>query len=355
MLPPIDPRWHPLLKRLRRHDLLNGVAHSLLFSQWKTPQGVERRWHLLVYDEGQFDVVPVLAQTFLTSPTGSNQTYTSDATWNNNNNTIDAIGAGASGCASSSAAFIHATGGGAGAWNQISNFTFASPGTTTATFQLGTGGAAVVKTAGSGTSSGNNGGDTWFNDTAFPTTGSNKIGAKGGVGGVGGTGSQNGGAGGASASNYPVGGNSGGRGGNLTGASGSGDSGGGGAAGPNGVGNNGGDSTSTSNGISTAGGSADAGSGGAAGAAGGNNPGGNGTEYDASHGSGGGGGGADATGGGDVTAGSGGKYGGGGGGCRAGSTHVGTSGAGGDGIIVLTWTPVLIAGFARRVIYRRNY
>src|SRR5439155_14077852 len=38
-----------------------------------------------------------VTQVFLVSPTGSNQTYTSDATWNNISNSIETLGAGGGG------------------------------------------------------------------------------------------------------------------------------------------------------------------------------------------------------------------------------------------------------------------
>lgn len=256
---------------------------------------------------------------FLTSPTGSNQTFTSPSDWNNANNTIELIAGGGSG--GSQTGVGHPTGGGAGEYGKTTNFTFATPGTTTATYQIGAGGVAVT-----GATVGNNGGDTWFNGT---TQAGATLGALHGVGGATGTGSRNGGTGGTGGVGTTH--TAGGRGGNLTGASGSGGSGGGGAGGSTGAGNAGVDSSNTTA-ITTAGGSADAGSGGAGGAGGGNNPGGNGTEWDASHGSGGGGGGNGTSG--TLTAGSGGNYGGGGGGAIAVTP---TSGAGIQGIIVITY------------------
>lgn len=261
---------------------------------------------------------------FLTTTTGSNQTYTSPSDWNNSSNTVETVGAGGSG-GYAQATTTHGTGGGGGAWNSISNFTFATPGTTTATRRLGTGGAGVT-----GDVAGNTGGDTWFNGT---TLGGSSVGSKGGVGGAAGNNSQNGGAGGTGASGVGTSSNNGGRGGNLTGAGGSGGSGGGGAAGGAGAGNTGVDSSSTAGNVATNGGSGDAGSGGSAGTSGGG-AGGAGTEWDATHGSGGGGGGLGS---GASNSGAGGNYGGGSGGAKG--SGAGNTGAGKQGIIVLTYTP----------------
>ncbi|MDE1925221.1 MAG: hypothetical protein KGH79_03505 [Patescibacteria group bacterium] len=281
---------------------------------------------------------------YLTSPTGSNQTFTSPADWNNANNTIEVIGAGGSGAAAhynGSTGAAVASGGGAGGYSKISNFTFANPGVTTATWQVGTGGPSHnTSTAAQGSV----GGDTWFNATAFPTSGT-AVGAKGGGagGGTQSSGTENGGAGGAATSGYAPGGtkHSGGRGGNATAATGSqASAGGGGAAGLNGDGNQGVDVSN----LPGAGGSADAGLGGGGGSAASGtgtagHTGGNGTEWDASDGSGGGGGSGKNS---DV-AGAGGLYGGGGGGASSNSVTTPVSGAGWPGIIVITYTPVVSA------------
>lgn len=261
---------------------------------------------------------------FIVSPTGSNQSSTSPADWCNSNNLVETIGAGASGGAVR-ASGSRGAGGGGGAYNAISNFTFAAPGTTTYTWQVGIGGPTTggVTAATSGTT----GGDTWFNGT---TLGGSSVGSKGGTQGTASTSVDvTGGAGGVAASGVGSGFN-GGRGGNTSGGS---ATGGGGAAGSFGAGGNGGDAAANT----TAGGQGDNGHGGAGGAAG-NNAGSAGTEWDATHGSGGGGGGNNANG--AVTAGSGGLYGGGGGGAQdfSGITGTATSGAGTNGIIVLTYT-----------------
>lgn len=283
---------------------------------WRLPVP---NWHPDLGENLSYDFATV---TFLTSPTGSNQTYTSPSDWNNSNNKLETLGGGSGGAVAITG--IHVTGGGGGAYNTISNFTFATPGTTTGTYQIGAG-AAVKTTAGAG----NSGGDSWFNGT---TLGGSSVGSKAGVGGAAGGGSQNGGAGGAASSGVGSG-FDGGRGGNLTGGSGNGGSGAGGAAGSSGAGATGADSSSTALGVQTAGGQGDNGHGGTGGAAGGTN-GGAGTEWDGSHGSGGGGGGFGGSG--TQSAGAGGLYGGGSGAIVADTP---TSPPAAQGITVVTYTP----------------
>lgn len=284
------------------------------------------------------DIWPWLSYEFAstritTSSAGSNQTLTSDATWNNSNNTVDCYGAGASG-GSKTGSNATSTGGGGGLFSRISNFSYATPGTTTAVVRVGAGGTGVV----SG-SNGNAGGNTWYNASADPGVGTDnsKCSAQGGQGGnQAASGALAGGLGGASASSWGQTKNAGGAGGAVGASVSSGTTGAGGAAGPNGAGTAGADSTASSFNVQSAGGSGDAGSGGAGGAAG-SNAGSNGTEVDASHGSGGGGGGA-AISTGPITGGAGGNYGGGGGGAKT-TSNTPTSGAGIQGMIVETWTP----------------
>lgn len=291
------------------------------------------------------DMYPDLAYefaslVFLTTPTGSNQTYTSAVDWNNSNNQVETIASGGSGAARQAPGNAHATGAGAGAWNKILNFTFATPGTTTAVWQTGVGGAGVATpTATSGGTNGNIGNDTWFGGT---TIGAASVGSKAGNGGLQVvTGTVNGGLGGVGASGVGTSSNDGGRGGNLTGASGHGGSGAGGAAGSSAAGSQGVDSASTGTAVSTAGGQGDGTTGGLGGPAG--SAGSIGTEWDSSHGSGGGGGGlhtALA----DQTGPAGGAYGSGSGGAQSdlntGTTH---SANASDGIVVLTYTPASTA------------
>ncbi len=291
------------------------------------------------------DIGGGVCQGFLTV-TGSNQTFTSPSDWNNSNNTIECIGAGASGAATHGSTTTTATGGGAGAYSSISKLTFATPGTTTATYRIGSGGTAVTRTT-AGSTAGNTGGDSWFNNTTFPGAGTTNLycGAKGGSPGAGGAQPQSGGAGGVGTSGWGQTRRSGGSGGNVSHNSVA--TGGGGAAGNANVGGNGVNSSGTN--AATNGGQANGtgatGGGGQSGAAsqtGGNgNPG---TEY-TSQGSGGGGGGARSTNKNTTaTGGSGGARGGGGAAALIASANSGTtatSGAGADGIIVVTYTPAI--------------
>jgi hypothetical protein len=288
---------------------------------WEERRGLLfRRW-----GDEQVHFLPVLSQAFLTASPGSNQTYTADPTWNSGINSIECIGGAGSG-ATNSGVRNAVQGGGAGAYSKILNFSFANPGSTTATYNIGVGGAAVAS-AGSN-SNGNNGGDTWFNAASFA---SSSVGAKAGTAGIVDSGAYNGGlASSGIGTTLYNGGSGGGASGGLSNSA----SGGGGAAGPNGAGNSGGNLSV--NNQQTAGGSADAGFGGGGGAAG-DNPGGSGSEWTTA-GSGGGGGGISVAG--APTAGSGGNYGGAGGAAASQTGSTATSGAGTQGIIVLTWTPI---------------
>lgn len=194
----------------------------------------------------------LLSVTDLTA-TGSLLTYTSNADWDPTANMVESLAGGAGGAFSNS--FINATGSGGGAYACKLNVLFATPGTTTADYRIGTGGAAR-STSGDG----NAGTDTWFGGTAV--TGS-ICGAKAGLGGsTSGVGAVNGGTGGPAASSVGDVKWSGGRGGNIT-VNGNSATGGGSAAADNGNGNNGGDTGST--GTQTAGGADPSGPGGAGG------------------------------------------------------------------------------------------
>src|SRR5215469_10648280 len=114
-----------------------------------------RRWFAVVSFGPEKLFFPVLSQTILTASPGSQQTITSDATWNNSNNTVESIGGGGSG-ATDTKATARCCGGGGGCYSKISNFSFATHGTTTAGYEIGSGGAAVTVTA-SGVVSGNAG------------------------------------------------------------------------------------------------------------------------------------------------------------------------------------------------------
>lgn len=308
--------------------------------------------------------------TYLTSGAGSNQTWTVPSDWNASNNTVEAIGGGASGHGQ----YQVAGGGGAGGdYAKSVNLTGLTPGGSV-TYRCGAG-----ATGGTGASTA--GGDSWFNDTAFPTTGQ-RVGAKGGAaatssgasagntandyatgtgnakyaGGGGGALSSNAGSGGGGAAgpagagkdggttsgSNQGGGGGGGSGNGSAGAANSGTTGGAGGNNSNGTGGGAASSSTPNNGSSSSGYGAGGGSGG--GASGSSNVGGiggSGQEWDSTHGSGGGGGGATAhTNGNSTKGGASGSYGGGagGGGCSGvGSNSIGGNSA--QGIVVPTYTP----------------
>ncbi|KKQ54160.1 MAG: hypothetical protein US75_C0043G0003 [Candidatus Woesebacteria bacterium GW2011_GWC1_38_13] len=270
---------------------------------------------------------------------GSNQTWTSPSDWNNSSNTIECIGAGGSGGAASKNTSNVATGGGGGAYSLISNFSVATPGTTQVTYRIGAGGAAT--SISNGTVAGNVGEDTWFNNTAFPGSGTDNIycGAKGGQAGAAGALTQNGGAGGVDTSGWGQTRRSGGSGGTASHSSVA--TGGGGTAGNSSMGGIG-VSSSTTNSATNGGQANGSGALGGTGGTSGTN-GGDGTEY-TTEGSGGGGGGTRQTVNSVVYGGDGGKRGGGGAGSvnyRTAGTPSAESGAGYDGIIIITYTPII--------------
>jgi hypothetical protein len=293
------------------------VAVGLL--RWRRRDGnSENRWYFLFrrFGEEQIYYQPVFSQTIITATPGSNQTITSDATWSNSSNSVELIGGGGSG---SSAAQGNRGAGGGGAYTKIVNFIFATPGTTTATLQVGAGGAAVT-----GATAGNPGGDSWFNSTAYPTSGAG-AGAKGGAAGSAATA-----AGGAAASAYtnPSAGAvtfSGGTGNGAAGATG-----GGGAAGPAGNGGNGSTTQGgNANNNTTAGPTVQG-------------PGNSGTEFDGTHGCGTGG----FSSAGSAATDTGGLY----GGAGAGGAATGACGVGAQGLAVLNWTP----GAAGQMMYAKR-
>lgn len=298
---------------------------GLVWIEQKETYGWYREWHLVTYDEGQVNTHFVAGQDFITT-TGAS-TYTSKASWNNANNTVEVIGGGGAGARGASTS----TGGGGGAgggYNKITNFTFATPGTTTASVSVGIGGVWT-------TSSITNGGDTWFNDTVFPTSGS-KVGAKGGPSPATNT-TATGATAALTSTFFPTTSPPARAGGNgAAGTSASAGGGGGGAGGPNGAGGNA---------SATTGGTADGGTvtGGAAG-----NPGTapKGSQYPGSPagGIGAGGGGSNASGGAGAAATG---Y---GGGAGAGSRSTGTGANGFQGIIVLSW----VATTAQTITFSSN-
>ena len=141
---------------------------GLLWIDLKQDYGWYREWHCVTYDEGQVNTQIVLAQDFVTT-TGAS-TYTSKASWNNANNTVETVGGGGAGARGASTS-TGGGGGGGGAYNKITNFNFATPGTTTASVSVGIGGVWT-------SSSITNGGDTWFNGASLAAS---SVGCKGGA------------------------------------------------------------------------------------------------------------------------------------------------------------------------------
>lgn len=316
--------------------------HPIERWQYVSPEaaiGNDKMWELL--NDSRFKFLSIV--TFLVAPTGSLQNFTVPGNWNSRNNKVQTIGGGGSGGAAfATAGFISsdATGGGGGAYSAVLNLSLTRG--STITYQIGVGGAAVAQSTVNAATNGHDGGDTWFNGTSATSASVGSERGHGGIGDISG-GAQSGGAGGSSSNGSGSTKNSGGAGG-ASGATGGGgivSTGGGGAAGPNGNGSAGG---AASNGATSNGGNADNNT--VSGGAGGNpngSGGGAGTEFDPSHGCGAGGGGAiSATA--NTIAGSGGNYGGGGGGAASdtGSTTVATSGAGAQGIIVVTNIPAVL-------------
>jgi hypothetical protein len=227
----------------------------------------------------------------------SGTSQTSPADWDNANNTVEGIGGGGGGASGLGSSNNRAAGGGGGEYRKIANFSVATPGTTNFTYVIGAGGIAVTRTT-AGTTAGNNGAQTTFNTSSLIADNGNGGGvavsstAAGGVGGSGGTGA---------ADNAD-----GGKGGDASSAGGAG---GGGAGGATGAGNPGVDGGPTDGGSGTS---------------------------------------STVT----ITGGTGGNYGGGGGASAStSSTSVtSTSGAGAQGIIVITYTPVSTGQpYAKRV------
>jgi hypothetical protein len=260
----------------------------------------------------------------------SGTSFTLPADWNPANNTVECYGAGAPGTATGG---YNNTGGGGGAWAQVSNLNISA--STAVNIQIGSTGSA----------------DTWFNATSVANAVSNgtsvSCAAKGSSSSAGGaassscgTSKNNGGGGGAGNGGLTFGGGGGGAGGPSGpgadgGSAGGSNSGGGGGAnngtagaspgaGGNGRGGGGGGSSGGGNATANSGG----GGGGSNGAAGGNGALDNSVYSDGSHGPGGGGGGA------AVAGGNAGGYGGGGGGGYS------TGGSETDGLIVLTYVSV---------------
>jgi hypothetical protein len=273
--------------------------------------------------------------------------------WNNDNNTIEVIGAGGEGTASGTA-------GGGGAYAKKNNLSL-YPGVTISV-QIGQTGSSPT--------------DTWFDSTGTVLAKAGQTGGNGGQssssvgdivysGGNGGlslniiTGTLGGAGGGGAAGPFGVGAN----GGNIlnTGLPTGGAGGGGADAGYVGTNNNGTTGTNGGNNrLGTGGGIGGGGSGGngspglnAGGGGGGNNDrnggngggGGTGAEWDITHGCGGGGGGGGYGNLDTINGGNGGIYGGGGG--STGTNSFGVPGLGGQGLIVITYTPISATRYLR--------
>ncbi len=293
----------------------------------------------------------------------SGTSWTVPADWNAGTNSIETLGAGGGGQTADPS--YAGSGGGGGAYSQITNLSLQ-------------GGVSIALQVGSGGAAGSTGGDTWFNGASLSAS---SVGAKGGAAGTDLTGGAGGnasngigttrfsGGDGASPGPNPW---TGGGGGEAAGPNGAGGTGGSPnnstIAGAGGGGGNGGGSAGSDGDISTGSGGAGGNGNGGTGAGAGDNgsgagngatatgsgggggkyltsdnggDGATGREFDSSHGSGGGGGGGGGRNG--AAAGNGGKGvsyggGGGGGGYPASGTAWGTGGAGGDGIIVVTYT-----------------
>lgn len=298
---------------VRRHPIRKNqfVARTTTIS--------ESQFHELI---GRSDFLYIASISILVTPTGSNQTYTSDATWNNSNNKIEVIGGGAGGGGNGDNDGAGTGGGGGAGYSRVgtadgSSFTFATPGTTTATYRIAATAAGGIVGVGNG-QDGTAGNQSWFNGT---TLAGSTVGANGGLA-VGNGGFNNNPVGGAGASTTGAKGTvtrAGGAGEGFIGVNSSG--GGGGAGGPSGAGGAAG---------LTTGGTADGGvvAGGAIGS-----PGNSGTEFDSTHGCGSGAG-KNLTGVGQ----NGGDY---GGGASGGANFSGVGGIGAQGIIAATWTPAL--------------
>jgi hypothetical protein len=335
---------NPQLKQIIKNTTTFIVIASWLLSGWPGFKIGEITYHVpkvkaITCGFGTEIGSTGVCRGFLTT-TGSNQTWTSPADWNNSNNTIECLGGGGSGSAVRGQTTA-AAGGGGGAYSLISNYSVATPGTTQITYRIGAGGTQVTQST-TGATSGNVGGDTWFNGSSFPGSGTTNAncGAKGGSAGT--TGASQAPAGGVGTDGWGETRRSGGNGGNTSTYTTVG-TGGGGAAGDSAAGGNG--VAASANDSATAGGQANgtgaaggAGSSGTAARTG--DTGGTGTEWQTSpaYGSGGGGGGARSSNN-TSTGGPGGNYGaGGGGGARSGNSNA-TGGAGTQGVIIITYTP----------------
>lgn len=295
-------------------------------------------------------MVPIIAGSgltktvvFLTTTSGSNQTWDVLADWNSADNLVEVIASGGSGGARRGANNTNeaalATGGSGAGYSAQTNVALTPSGSMT--YRLPAGGASAAATSSNTTVAGNNGADAWANGT---TLAGSSVGAKGGLGGTAGTVAQSAIPGGAAADgvgNTKT--NGGGAGSVALGASTNiRASGGGGAGGPTSDGGTSGDSPGA--GIRTGGGdggSPDGGTG-SAGSTGSTSAGGDGTTWQSSpaRGSGGGSGGSAASTDAALSSGAAGNFGAASGGAAtrnpSGNTGNATSGVGGPALIVIT-------------------
>ncbi len=345
-------RIRPLVSSL----LIGGAVLSLSYRDTQAAIGEQRRetfltQHILSKADPPLDEVLLSVAIFLVPGAGTSWAVPLD--WNSQNNSVECIGAGASGGVARNSAGVtaKATGGGAGAYAKVSNVALTP--TSSVTINVGVGGASVSVSA-IAVSNGLDGTSTWFNGASLAAS---TVGAEGGKAGQASLSAIfiAGGIAGSAANSIGITKYSGGRGGDDGTGTATQSTGGGGAAGLNGAGNNGGDLAASTSGA-TVGGSADAGLGGAGGATASN--GGNGTEWDATHGSGGGGGGHARTGAIGTLPGNGGNYGGGGGSGARSSASAATdiSGTGANGLIVIIYVPRSLVPFRRVTrFFTRNY
>lgn len=277
-------------------------------------------WHP---DYGEGLSYDFATETTLTDAVGSNGTWNVPVDWNNADNFVDVIGGGGSGGGAGGGDAAAGGGAGGGGWSRKTNLTLSG----TVTYQNGIGPSGTTGAAGT------DGGDTWFDGTSLAGS---SVAAKGGTGGgLGSAGTGSGGTGGASASGIGDTRRSGGSGvqGFVIGETSTLGGAGGGAGGPDA---NGGNGNSGGDGGDGNGGQPGGGNGGSQ-----NNAGGNGSYYGSGIGPGGGAGRRQSANNGQA----GGNYGGAGsGGARrsTGSNYAG--GAGRQGMIFISYTPVAANG-----------
>lgn len=283
-------------------------------------------------DIGPHVLYEFAAITFLTAGAGANQSFPIPTDWNNVNK-VEGIGGGGCGRGRTNATASAATGGGGGAYMYKNNVIAAQRGAGTFTYLIGVGGPT---NANPGTAS-------WFNGTS--SADASMTASFGGAGQLTVGGAAVGGAAGTTAAGRGDAGFNGGAGGGVSGA-GAGTffhaTGGGGAAGPGGVGSGGANIVAYGAHYGSDGGASATKAGGAGpeAAVGDGVSGGAGTDWDATHGAGSGGGAGYASAAANRISGAGGNYGGGSGAVLSGTGTV-TFSPGAQGIVVITYTPIM--------------